>query len=143
MKSYFVIFMAGLLFLGACQTDSVDDSNEDSPVNLSDMDADKGDDSEALTTTNDVSPVTSYWECRDKRNFVVKYFLNQQPTTVDNLETEQERRRICELSQIVNGEASVLFFAHNVEDFCAQKLNEEIRVKRSQGWLCSQVESGE
>ena len=69
----------------------------------------------------------------------IKYFINTNPSTIDDEGTERERERICELSSESKGVSQVLKYAHWERDFCEKELVKIVNKHIAEGWDCSGI----
>lgn len=72
----------------------------------------------------------------------VYYRVNQQPTTVDDADTENAKQRVCELSEKTNLDGiaspySVIEFSHDSKESCVNQLNTNLNAKASEGYTCT------
>ncbi|MCZ0932669.1 MAG: hypothetical protein OXJ52_05930 [Oligoflexia bacterium] len=67
----------------------------------------------------------------------VTYTLNEAPATVDHQGTDQERKRVCELSKTSKGQTTIFQYAHWKKDWCAGELSKTTDDLKEQGWVCS------
>ena len=155
MNKYFTIFLVSFLFLSACgKTDEDPVEKPKNPSNVSDggqSSAVQDDESRDLTLTltppptstitdsPQLEPKAAIWVCEKESSDSLTYVLDENPSTVDHQGTDQERKRICELSQTTKGQTTVLQYAHWKKDWCALQLKKTVDGLGEQGWDCSQV----
>ena len=88
--------------------------------------------------------VSALWRCT-KGEEVVQYFLNQQPSHIDEGEDGVQKRRICELKTVQgdkdpSSDGRIIAYAHWEKSSCANRLNKEAEKKQTEGFVCESTE---